>query len=168
MLLAQSRHRLHCSSLSLLRRLRPETSHPRCNSSFRAFQLDPLLAEVLNAPERTIPKSPYTNPIDPTKADLPSQDEWRKIFPHLLANANRVSIRNPQTASRLADVFIPQGSGGKIVIEAFPGKPSSGTVSFACKISQYFGDPNRSRPTYSGVAQLTKNKNTETDSPGRI
>jgi transcription factor 1 len=132
---ASSRRCLHSLNLCLLRSSRPEIPHSRCNSSSsRVFQLDPLLAEVLSSPERTLVKPLPTNLVDLAKADLPHRDEWRKTFPPLLATAHRVSIQNPRTAGLLADAFIPRGSEGKIVIEAFPGT-SFGTVSFGCGIS---------------------------------
>jgi len=131
LLFAPCRRRLDCSSLRLLYRQLPETSQFRCASSSRTFQLDPLLVEVLNAPEKRFTKS---KPVDLAKADLPLVDEWRRQFPALLATNHRVSIRNPKTASQLANAFIPDGSEGKVVIEAFPGMSVvpvslSGTVS---------------------------------------
>ncbi|KAG5651167.1 hypothetical protein H0H81_009631 [Sphagnurus paluster] len=56
-----------------------------------------------------------------SKRDLPPESEWRKYFPPVLRVNHRVSIRNAETAAKLADAFIPEGSEGKVIIEAFPG-----------------------------------------------
>jgi hypothetical protein len=135
LLIALSRHRLHSSNLGLLCRLQFEASHSRhASSSSRVSQLDPLLVEVLNAPEQP----PTGTPVDAAKVDLPHTDEWRRHFPALVATYHRVSIRNPTTAARLANAFVPAGSEGKVVIEAFPGA-SIGAVSFGGSISFNWG-----------------------------
>lgn len=54
--------------------------------------------------------------------DLPPPSEWRRHF-NLTHHGirERVCVRNPLTADTIAASFIPPGSLGKVVIEAFPG-----------------------------------------------
>ncbi|KAH7923740.1 S-adenosyl-L-methionine-dependent methyltransferase [Leucogyrophana mollusca] len=53
---------------------------------------------------------------------LPPASEWRKAFPSGgAAVKDRVSIRNPATAMLVANSFVPPGSEGKVIIEAYPG-----------------------------------------------
>jgi transcription factor 1 len=59
--------------------------------------------------------------VDLAKFNLPPIDNWQKYFPTVFGSFNRVSLRNPETAARLANAFIPKGSRGKVVIEAYPG-----------------------------------------------
>lgn len=61
---------------------------------------------------------------------LPPKDEWRSHFASLAtAIRERVSIRNPDTAARIANSFLADKSiaagEGKIIIEAFPGMSSN-------------------------------------------
>lgn len=96
--------------------------HSRCiSSSSPISKLDPLLADVLSTQEQQPSKSMRSNPLDIAKIELPHMNEWNKHFLSLLSVRHRVSIRNPITASSIADAFIPAGSEGKVVIEAFPG-----------------------------------------------
>lgn len=48
--------------------------------------------------------------------------EWRKFFVPTLDTLSRISVRNPKTAEKIANAFVPEGSVDKVVIEAFPGK----------------------------------------------
>ncbi len=68
---------------------------------------------------------PYTTTVSQLPP-LPPQDEWRPLFASLAtAIRERVSIRNPDTAARVARSFLSDKSiaagEGKVVIEAFPG-----------------------------------------------
>ena len=59
---------------------------------------------------------------------LPSPSSWkstfcRQSFDKVLLR-NRVSLQNPEIAARLANSFVPAGSKGKVIIEAFPGNSS--------------------------------------------
>ncbi|KAG6918073.1 hypothetical protein DXG01_016731 [Tephrocybe rancida] len=47
--------------------------------------------------------------------------EWAKLFKVVLAVNHRVSLRNPDTAAKIANGFVPEGSEGKVIIEAYPG-----------------------------------------------
>ncbi|EGO25841.1 hypothetical protein SERLADRAFT_369203 [Serpula lacrymans var. lacrymans S7.9] len=48
--------------------------------------------------------------------------DWRRAFSISGVNArSRISIRNPETASLLANAFVPASAKDKVVIEAFPG-----------------------------------------------
>jgi transcription factor 1 len=55
------------------------------------------------------------------KIDLPIKSEWTKHFPL----RDRVCIRNTTTADVVAEAFVPHGSRGKVIVEAFPGMPVS-------------------------------------------
>ena len=57
---------------------------------------------------------------------LPPDDEWKAAFPHLpVPVRDRVSVRNPATAARMAASFVSDQSiaagDNKIIIESFPG-----------------------------------------------
>jgi hypothetical protein len=154
--------RLHFSNFSVLLRL-PQS---RCtSSSSRPSQLDPLVAEVLKEPKRPTSKPKLTDPVDPAKVNLPPIDQWQKYFPPVLGTYNRVSLRNPQTAARLAEAFVPNGSTGKVVIEAYAGgfivSTSLGPVSHETGVFV-----NRTRPTYSGAAQFTEKQDIKADRYG--
>ncbi|KAH7914119.1 S-adenosyl-L-methionine-dependent methyltransferase [Hygrophoropsis aurantiaca] len=79
----------------------------------------------VRAPKRTVlsassPSTPVYNPGN--KLELPPASEWRRIFPSSPAAVkDRISIRNPETAALIADSFVPAGSEGKVIIEAYPG-----------------------------------------------
>jgi hypothetical protein len=53
--------------------------------------------------------------------ELPPLHLWRKFFPTEKASLHRCAVRNPETAAMLADIFVPEGSKDKIIIEASPG-----------------------------------------------
>lgn len=57
---------------------------------------------------------------------LPPDDEWKAVFPHLpVPVRDRVSVRDPVTADRMAASFVAGKSiaagDNKIIIESFPG-----------------------------------------------
>ncbi|KAI0081915.1 S-adenosyl-L-methionine-dependent methyltransferase [Panus rudis PR-1116 ss-1] len=56
---------------------------------------------------------------------LPPYKEWRKHFTATTRETrDRVSVANPETAKKLAEAFVTQGTAageGKVIIEAFPG-----------------------------------------------
>ena len=72
----------------------------------------------------------------PASESLPAPDQFRDAFPYVsVARRGRVFIRNPRSAQLVANSFFTQppedASGGKVVIEAFPGAhiaPSSYTI----------------------------------------
>lgn len=54
--------------------------------------------------------------------DLPPPSEWRKYFrSDTLVTRDRASVKDPDTANAMAEAFVPAGSEGKVVIEAYPG-----------------------------------------------
>ncbi|GLB45068.1 putative class I-like SAM-binding methyltransferase superfamily, rRNA adenine N(6)-methyltransferase family protein [Lyophyllum shimeji] len=66
-----------------------------------------------------LPSTPLT-PVT-SKLELPPESEWRRHFPPAVRVNHRVSIRNAETAAKIADAFVPAGSVGKVIVEAFPG-----------------------------------------------
>lgn len=129
-------------------------SHFRCYSAGSPFPIDPLVADVLQEPvkrKRTVAKlsASKSRPselefVDISKGDLPPIMEWRKYFTSTLESNHRISIRNPETAAAMADAFVPEGSHGKVVIEAFPGE-----LYFCCTFHK---QPHR----VQGPGQLTR------------
>ena len=53
--------------------------------------------------------------------ELPPINLWRKYFLTEKASGQRCAVRKPETAAMLADIFVPEGSKDKIIIEASPG-----------------------------------------------
>lgn len=95
---------------------------------------DPLLADVIKepkpkGPKRRIRATPEETNLVAANGELPPILEWRKYFQTSMDCFNRVSVRNPKTAAALAEAFVPKGSVGKVVIEAFPGQPAIPIIS---------------------------------------
>ncbi|KAH8083761.1 S-adenosyl-L-methionine-dependent methyltransferase [Cristinia sonorae] len=70
------------------------------------------------------PRTKYAS--DSQFYSLPPLDEWRTTFsPHTVAERDRVSIRNPESALTLANSYLSDKSiaagDEKVIIEAFPG-----------------------------------------------
>lgn len=126
----------------------------RCYSAGSPFPIDPLVADVLQEPVKykrvaAKPSASKSTPselefVDISKGDLPPIMEWRKHFTSTLESNHRISIRNPETAAAMADAFVPEGSHGKVVIEAFPGE-----LYFCCTFHK---QPHR----VQGPGQLTR------------
>ncbi|KAK0437545.1 S-adenosyl-L-methionine-dependent methyltransferase [Armillaria borealis] len=53
--------------------------------------------------------------------DLPDYLQWRSFFPSNPSLAHRISVANPETAKKIANAFVPEGSKDKVIIEAYPG-----------------------------------------------
>ncbi|KAG6856289.1 hypothetical protein H0H87_005772 [Tephrocybe sp. NHM501043] len=71
-----------------------------------------------------LPRQCYSTstPEASSKFELPSDPkEWAKLFKVPLAVNHRISIRNSDLAAKVADAFVPEGSRGKVIIEAYPG-----------------------------------------------
>ena len=68
---------------------------------------------------------PEPKPVDLSKVDLPPIDQWRKTFSMAFRIGHRVSVRNPDTAAKIAEAFVPEGSRDKVIVEAFPGSSHS-------------------------------------------
>ncbi|KAG6830796.1 hypothetical protein H0H92_014645 [Tricholoma furcatifolium] len=86
-----------------------------------ASSLRPIfLQQISYFPRRSYATSPLLDLA--SKEHLPADVEtWSKLFKSVVAVNHRVSIRNPKTAAKIADAFVPEGSKDKIVIEAYPG-----------------------------------------------
>lgn len=56
-----------------------------------------------------------------SRLELPPVEEWNDVFPSHYTIRSRLSLHNQQTARDLAEAYIPDGSKGKTIIEAFPG-----------------------------------------------
>jgi hypothetical protein len=84
-----------------------------------------------------------------TLPQLPSDPEsWKKAFLTQGTNIrDRVSVRNPETAAKLANAFVPDGEKDRVIVEAFPGPLLSYTV-LVCGRSP----KNRSWRPYAGTA----------------
>lgn len=54
--------------------------------------------------------------------ELPPPEDWWKIF-RFPEKRKRRTICNPDTAKKLAEVLVPEGSEGKVIIEAWAGAP---------------------------------------------
>ncbi|KAF8069972.1 hypothetical protein FPV67DRAFT_1753867 [Lyophyllum atratum] len=67
------------------------------------------------------PSASLPPPPPASKLNLPPESEWRKHFSGKIHVNYRISIRNAETAAKLADAFVPEGSEGKVIVEAFPG-----------------------------------------------
>ncbi|KAK7045566.1 hypothetical protein VNI00_007398 [Paramarasmius palmivorus] len=54
------------------------------------------------------------------RTELPPVSQWQKLF-HARSQSHRVSLADAEVAPLVADAFVPEGSKGKVIIEAFPG-----------------------------------------------
>jgi len=69
---------------------------------------------------RKIRRGPISLPDN--RLDLPPHSQWINYFPTSgIALRGRISLANPETAALVADSFVPEGSKGKVIIEAYPG-----------------------------------------------
>ncbi|KAJ8518146.1 hypothetical protein ONZ45_g4748 [Pleurotus djamor] len=67
-------------------------------------------------------KSLHADSDATSKLELPPLTEWRKHFRNdSVITRDRVSVKKPQTADMIAEGFVPEGSEGKVIIEAYPG-----------------------------------------------
>ncbi|KAF7428018.1 Mitochondrial transcription factor 1 [Pleurotus ostreatus] len=73
--------------------------------------------------EPTTAGSPDSSILKPASyVDLPPPSEWRKYFrSDTLLTRDRASIKDQDTANAMAEAFVPAGSEGKVIIEAYPG-----------------------------------------------
>ena len=67
---------------------------------------------------------PTEDELNVSKLNLPPIDKWRQYFAIMEGQRLRFFLRNPDTARKLAEVFVPEGSKDLIVIEAAPGMHS--------------------------------------------
>ncbi|EEB88162.1 hypothetical protein MPER_14148, partial [Moniliophthora perniciosa FA553] len=54
------------------------------------------------------------------RIELPPSSQWQSLF-YSSQQTHRVSISNLDTAIAVADAFVPAGSKGKVIVEAYPG-----------------------------------------------
>lgn len=52
--------------------------------------------------------------------ELPPLEEWWKLF-RFPEKRKRKTLCNKETAEKMAEVLVPEGSKGKVIIEAWPG-----------------------------------------------
>ena len=65
--------------------------------------------------------------------ELPPPEVWWKIY-RFPEKRKRKTISNPDTAKELAEKFVPEGSKGKVIVEAWAGEFSSGKPEwFGCR-----------------------------------
>ena len=86
----------------------------------------PKLTEENGAPVGRQSKRPKLTEeeLNESKLNLPPIDKWRNYFAIMEGQRLRFFLRNPDTARKLAEVFVPEGSKDLIVIEAAPGMHS--------------------------------------------
>ncbi|KAL1717384.1 S-adenosyl-L-methionine-dependent methyltransferase [Schizophyllum commune] len=56
-----------------------------------------------------------------SRVTLPPVEEWNEIFPSHYSVTTRLTLHNANTAREIAEAYIPEGSDGKTIIEAYPG-----------------------------------------------
>ncbi|KAL1682758.1 hypothetical protein EV122DRAFT_203130 [Schizophyllum commune] len=56
-----------------------------------------------------------------SRVTLPPVEEWNEIFPSHYSVTTRLTLHNANTAREIAEAYIPEGSEGKTIIEAYPG-----------------------------------------------
>lgn len=86
----------------------------------QAVQIDNQLAEKPIAPGRGR-KKVEPEEIEEGTVELPPLSEWSRYFPSSFAVKTRASIMNQEHAKKVAEAFVPAGSKGKVIVEAFPG-----------------------------------------------
>ena len=73
-------------------------------------------------PSRTNRRHRRLTYVSANKFHLPAEHDWRAAFPTTgAAFKNRVSLRNYESAMRVAEAFVPAGCRDKVIVEAFPG-----------------------------------------------
>lgn len=81
-----------------------------------------IRARAYRIKESTQQKLAEIEKIVLTSSDLPPPEDWKLHFPVPVANFARVSLFNENTASKIANAFLPSGSKDKVVVEAYPGE----------------------------------------------
>lgn len=70
--------------------------------------------------------------------ELPEHLFWRE---HFTATGpvirDRVTVSNPETARLLAERFVPEGSEGKVIVEAYPGEETGCLLGFGLELILY-------------------------------
>ena len=66
-------------------------------------------------------KPPPILPPPEQRVQLPPVSEWKNMFPAIKPTRGRLSIASEAAAQHVANAFVPEGSKGKTIIEAYPG-----------------------------------------------
>ncbi|KAF9448220.1 S-adenosyl-L-methionine-dependent methyltransferase [Macrolepiota fuliginosa MF-IS2] len=89
------------------------------------YPIDTLVADVISTNEELAAKPKgrrsKEKELKDYGAELPPLNEWSSYFPWSFDTKARSTVMNAETAKKLAEAFVPQGSENKIVLEAFPG-----------------------------------------------
>ncbi|KAI4524473.1 S-adenosyl-L-methionine-dependent methyltransferase [Schizophyllum commune Loenen D] len=56
-----------------------------------------------------------------SRVTLPPVEDWNEMFPSHYSVTTRLTLHNANTAREIAEAYIPEGSEGKTIIEAYPG-----------------------------------------------
>ncbi|EAU91159.1 hypothetical protein CC1G_03327 [Coprinopsis cinerea okayama7 len=65
-----------------------------------------------------------TDTLPQPSVNLPAPEKWAESFNVKLSTkplSGRISVSNPETADKLANAFVPEGSKDKVIVEAYPG-----------------------------------------------
>jgi hypothetical protein len=86
------------------------------------------LDDLLQHPAAPSHKAPSQHPVE-SKIELPPLSEWKSVFTasnygKILAR-DRTVIRDPISAQKVANEFVPGASSNKVIIEAFPGSSTA-------------------------------------------
>ena len=98
--------------------------------------------------------------LNVSKLNLPPIDKWRQYFAIMEGQRLRFFLRNPDTARKLAEAFVPEGSKDLIIIEAASGMRSC----FFCEVL-VIQPMNRSWAANKSSSQSSKRTNQEIDCP---
>lgn len=88
--------------------------------------LESIVASAKSQPPKPPRSRKPTGPQVSSNPDgalaLPERSSWQKAFPYSKSR-DRISLNNSATAAAIAEAYVPAGSKGKVIIEAFPGEP---------------------------------------------
>jgi len=104
--------------------LQTPMSNSQLVRTLSAFSAVPVCRRVAYHSLRTqfaLSRRHYARPAILDKTQLPPRDEWRAHFATNGELMKRYTLRNPETARKLAETLVPEGSKDKIIIEANPG-----------------------------------------------
>lgn len=86
------------------------------SQNYRLFHAGNVLCRQLPKRELSEPEAKWKTP----GVELPPLEEWWKIFRYSELRKRR-TIKNPETAKMLAELYVPEGSKDKVIIEAWAG-----------------------------------------------
>jgi hypothetical protein len=94
----------------------------------QAFNYPQGLDDLLQHPAAPSHKAPSQQPPG-SKIELPPLSEWKNVFTASshgkILSRDRLVLRDPKSARKAANKFIPAGSLNKVIIEAFPGSSTA-------------------------------------------